>query len=72
VKKISYITVYINGKPFNCRLFMNIKDLLLYLNFDLDLIVIEYNRQVIDISQYSNTFLKMNDSIEVITIVGGG
>nr|YP_009399196.1 thiamin biosynthesis protein S [Taenioma perpusillum]ARW68593.1 thiamin biosynthesis protein S [Taenioma perpusillum] len=72
MKKITYITVYINGKPFNCHLSMTIKDFLLYLNFDLDLIVIEYNYQVMDISQYDNTILKMNDSIEVITIVGGG
>lgn len=67
-----YITVFINGEPFNCNESMSLKDLLLYLNFNLDIIVVEYNKEIIDACSYDHCFFKMNDSIEVITIVGGG
>nr|YP_009391328.1 thiamin biosynthesis protein S [Dipterocladia arabiensis]ARW59472.1 thiamin biosynthesis protein S [Dipterocladia arabiensis] len=68
----NYIIIFINGEPFNCHQSMSIKDLLLYLNFNLDVIVVEYNKEIIDLSLYDSYFLKMNDAIEVITIVGGG
>nr|YP_009396083.1 thiamin biosynthesis protein S [Dasya naccarioides]ARW65269.1 thiamin biosynthesis protein S [Dasya naccarioides] len=67
-----YITVFINGEPFNCNYLMSIKDLLLYLNFNLDIIIVEYNEEIISPYLYSNYVLNMNDNIEIITIVGGG
>nr|YP_009392570.1 thiamin biosynthesis protein S [Caloglossa monosticha]ARW61132.1 thiamin biosynthesis protein S [Caloglossa monosticha] len=67
-----YITVYINGEPFNCESDMSLKSLLLYLEFNLKATIVEYNSKIVELSQYSNIFLHTNDSIEIITIVGGG
>lgn len=67
-----YITIYINGEPFNCQNDMSLQDLLLYLGFNLNSIVVEYNKQIVLLSQYFDIFFNENDSIEIITIVGGG
>nr|QCI06970.1 Thiamin biosynthesis protein S [Halydictyon mirabile] len=67
-----YITILINGEPFNCQCSMSLKQLLLYLNFDFNSIIIEYNHKILVYSQYENIFFSKNDSIEIITIVGGG
>lgn len=67
-----YITVFVNGEPFNCKQTMCLQDLLLYLNFNLSAIVVEYNKEIISMSRFCNIFLRMNDLVEVITIVGGG
>nr|YP_009295237.1 Ycf40 [Dasya binghamiae]AOH77249.1 Ycf40 [Dasya binghamiae] len=67
-----YITVFINGEPFNCNHLMSIKDLLLYLNFNLNIIIVEYNKEILKPNLYHKYFLNMNDSIEIVTIVGGG
>lgn len=68
----NYITIFVNGQPFNCKCSMSLKDLLLYLNFDLNLIIVEYNKDVINQFDYDKLLLSMNDYIEVITVVGGG
>lgn len=68
----NYITIYVNGEPLNCECQMLLKDLLLYLELNLNSVIIEYNKKIITLSQYSNIYLNTNDSIEIITIVGGG
>nr|CRF40208.1 Thiamin biosynthesis protein S [Laurencia snackeyi] len=68
----NYLTIFINGDPFNCDSSMSLTDILLYLNIDLDNVVVEYKDQIIDKKRFNTLFLKSNDSIELITIVGGG
>jgi len=72
LKKENYFTVFVNGEAFNCSQFMSIKDLLIYLNFNLKTVIIEYNESIINISTFDKIILKNHDTIEVITIVGGG
>nr|QCI05061.1 Thiamin biosynthesis protein S [Callithamnion tetricum] len=67
-----YYPICINGQIFNCFSSMSLKDLLLYLNFNLSLVIVEYNKQIIDKEDWSNICLNINDSVEVITITGGG
>lgn len=67
-----YYPVYINGEVFNYYPFMSLKDILLYLNFNLNLVIIEYNKEIIDQEQLQDIYLNINDSLEVITITGGG
>nr|YP_009392984.1 thiamin biosynthesis protein S [Caloglossa intermedia]ARW61546.1 thiamin biosynthesis protein S [Caloglossa intermedia] len=67
-----YITIYVNGEPFNCESHTPLKDFLLYLEFDLSKTIIEYNGRIVTLPLYSSIFLRMNDSVEVVTIVGGG
>ena len=67
-----YNTVFFNGKPINCLLNTSIYDLLVYYEFSLDSVVVEYNNKVIGIDDFHDTILNSKDVIEVITIVGGG
>lgn len=68
----SYLTIFINGEPFNCESSMSLLSVLLYLNFNINVIVVEYNKEILSKMDFDSTFLKNNDSLEVITIVGGG
>nr|YP_009257624.1 conserved hypothetical plastid protein Ycf40 [Coeloseira compressa]ANH09707.1 conserved hypothetical plastid protein Ycf40 [Coeloseira compressa] len=67
-----YNTIFINGKPFKCINTMSLKDLLIYLGFNIDLIVVEYNKKVISSIVFNQIFLNHHDCLEVITIAGGG
>nr|QCI05542.1 Thiamin biosynthesis protein S [Crouania attenuata] len=67
-----YFSVFVNGEIFNCLYKMSLQDFLLYLNYDLSLIVIEYNKQIIPKCDWGKLILSSGDSIEIITIVGGG
>lgn len=67
-----YYPVCINGEIFNCLASMSLQDILLYLNFNLNLVIVEYNQQIINREEWSNIFLNIHDSLEVITITGGG
>lgn len=69
---MNYILIQLNGKPFNCLPGFSLKDILLYLDFDLDTIVVEYNSEIIHDSVLDTTMLVAGDKVEVLTIVGGG
>nr|QCI06578.1 Thiamin biosynthesis protein S [Erythroglossum lusitanicum] len=68
----NYLTIFINGDPFNCDYSMSLRDILLYLNFNINSVIIEYNKEIVTSSRFEDILLKTNDSLEVITIVGGG
>nr|YP_009315027.1 Thiamin biosynthesis protein S [Scinaia undulata]SCW23482.1 Thiamin biosynthesis protein S [Scinaia undulata] len=67
-----YLVIQINGKPFCCESSMSIEELLSYLNISIELNLIEYNREILSSSQLHHTFIKSNDQLEIITVVGGG
>lgn len=68
----NYLTIFINGEPFNCDSRMSLNDILIYLSININLVIIEYNYSIIQKKDFSNLYLKDNDVIEVISIVGGG
>nr|YP_009394644.1 thiamin biosynthesis protein S [Vertebrata thuyoides]ARW63206.1 thiamin biosynthesis protein S [Vertebrata thuyoides] len=68
----NYLTIYINGDPFNCHASMSLSDILDYLNVDVNVVIIEYNHAIVDKSNFNTLYFKNNDSIEMISIVGGG
>lgn len=68
----NYLTIFINGDPFNCDSRMSLHDILVYLRININTVIIEYNYSIIQKEDFSNVYLKDNDSIEVISIVGGG
>lgn len=68
----NYLTVFINGDPFNCQKSMSLLDILHYLNFDVNSVIVEYNYVIVYEEQFKNLYLNHNDSVEVISIVGGG
>lgn len=69
---IVYNTIFVNGETFNCLYSMSLYDLLVYLDFDVSRVVVEYNCQVIPNYHFPNIMMNNNDKLEVITIVGGG
>ena len=54
------------------HLHLQYNHLLIYLDFNIDLVAVEYNKEILDNSHFDNIFMQPRDSIEVITIVGGG
>ena len=69
---INYITIQLNGEPFNCLHSMSLKDILDYLDVNLSSVIIEHNCQIVNYHYYSQTFLRNGDKLEILTIVGGG
>ena len=67
-----YILVHVNGKPLNCLLGFTVKDLLLYLDYTIDDIVVEHNCRILQNFDLSQTILSSGDKVEIVTIVGGG
>ena len=68
----NYVLIQLNGKPFNCLQGFSLKDILLYLDFDLDTVIVEHNSIIIPASFLHSINLVEGDKIEVLTIVGGG
>jgi len=70
--KSKYYTILVNGEPFNCYSRMSLKDVLVYLNFNLQDVIVEYNQRIVNYSVFDKVIVDNNDCVEVITIVGGG
>ena len=68
----SSISIQINNEPFLCDINMSIEALLLYLDFNISLIAIEYNKTIIPRNLLKKIYLKEGDKLEIVTIVGGG
>lgn len=66
------IIVTINGDPFACLNNTSLASLLNYLDFDFRQIIVEYNSEIIKKEELSNVKLQHQDTIEIVTIVGGG
>lgn len=67
-----YFTIFINGDPFNCDSSMSLSDVLSYLSINIDSIIIEYNKDLINKNQFDYIYFESHDCIEIISIVGGG
>nr|YP_009394435.1 thiamin biosynthesis protein S [Leptosiphonia brodiei]ARW62997.1 thiamin biosynthesis protein S [Leptosiphonia brodiei] len=68
----NYLTIFINGSPFNCDSSMSLNDILNYLDININLVIIEYNHSIVEKQNFNSLYFRNNDSIEVISIVGGG
>nr|YP_009313798.1 Thiamin biosynthesis protein S [Helminthocladia australis]SCW22052.1 Thiamin biosynthesis protein S [Helminthocladia australis] len=64
--------IQINGELFYCMQSISVNSLLLYLNIDAQANLVEYNNEILDIDQLDVIFLKQDDQIEIMTLVGGG
>jgi sulfur carrier protein len=62
----------VNGYLYSTETNLTIFDLLRYFNHKPSLLVIEYNHKICEKRKWDKIFLKNNDTIELITIVGGG
>nr|YP_009394015.1 thiamin biosynthesis protein S [Polysiphonia sertularioides]ARW62577.1 thiamin biosynthesis protein S [Polysiphonia sertularioides] len=68
----NYLTIFINGNPFNCNSSMSLFDLLTYLEIEFDSTIVEYNHSIIDKDDFRLLYIKNNDSLEFMSVVGGG
>tara|TARA_B100000768_G_C11138183_1_gene314908 strand:- start:223 stop:426 length:204 start_codon:yes stop_codon:yes gene_type:complete len=63
---------YVNDRKIFSDQAFSINDLLVFLNLNIDLIVIEYNKIILPKTLWKQTLIKNNDEVEFVTIVGGG
>jgi len=62
----------INGSNYAFMSSLTILELLTYLGFNKSVIVIDYNGIILEKSLWEKTFLKNQDSLEILSIAGGG
>jgi sulfur carrier protein len=62
----------LNGQEYSTECDLTILELIQYFNYNTSLLVLEYNNLICNKKSWSNTFIKTNDKIEIVTIVGGG
>lgn len=65
-------TFFVNGQEYYTNNKINLFDLLNYFDYNLSLLVLEYNNFICNKKNWSKTFINHNDKIEIVTIVGGG
>jgi len=63
---------FLNGHEFYVDRDLTINEILQYFNYKNSLFVLEYNNLICDRNEWSQIKIKPNDTIEIITIVGGG
>ena len=67
---ISYFLL--NGQKYYSKEKINLLKLIKYFNYNDSLLVLEYNNLICNKKNWAQTFIKNNDKIEIVTIVGGG
>lgn len=66
------ISISVNGESKRCPPGLEIRELLLHLGYQPDVVVIELNGTILSRSQWSGRRVVESDAMEVVTIVGGG
>ncbi len=63
---------YLNDRKIFSANSYSVSDLLVFLNLNIDLVVIEYNKIILPKALWEKTFIQNEDEVEFVTIVGGG
>jgi sulfur carrier protein len=63
---------FLNGQKYCSKDNFTLLDLLKYFNYDLNVFVLEHNKLIRKKQNWNQIKIKNNDTIEIITIVGGG
>ncbi len=66
------IQINVNGEKKECPAGTSVSELLESLNIDKRYVAVEVNLKVIPRTQLSEIKLQENDSLEIVTFVGGG
>ena len=66
------ISVIINGKSDNIPEGTSLLTLLDNLDIDPGRVAVEHNMEIVNKNDFNDTVLKENDTLEIITFVGGG
>ena len=70
MSKVKYF--FLNGQEYYIEHNLSILNLIHYFNYSTSLLILEYNHFIYTKEKWPGTFIKNNDNIEIITIVGGG
>ena len=62
----------LNGQKYYTKQIVNLFDLVNYFNYNDSLLVLEYNNFICNKKNWKDIYIKNNDKIEIVTIVGGG
>ena len=65
-------TFFLNGQLYYTKKDINLLDLVTYFNYNGSLLVLEHNNLICNKKKWKQIFLKDQDKIEIVTIVGGG
>ena len=63
---------FLNGQKYVIHEKITLFDLLNYFDYNLTLLVVEYNNFICPQIKWKNIYIENYDKIEIITIVGGG
>ena len=63
---------FLNGDQYSIREKVTLLELITYFNYNTSLLVLEYNNSICNKKNWNKIYVKDNDKIEIVTIVGGG
>lgn len=63
---------FLNGQEYSMEHNLSILNLIHYFDYNTSLLILEYNHVIYTKEKWIDTFIKNNDKIEIVTIVGGG
>ena len=66
------ISITVNGEVRQCQTNLSLSQLLENLQFNLRLIAVEYNGEILHRQFWDSTIVNGGDKLEIVTIVGGG
>jgi len=66
------ITVRLNGEPVVCPAGLSLQQLLEHLGYRPQLVVVEFNGEILARARWAEQAVREADGLEVVTIVGGG
>lgn len=64
--------IQINDVAYRFTETLTMEDILLYFGFNIDIILVNYNGSLIRKSLFRKLVMQNGDSVEIITIAGGG
>ena len=62
----------LNGQKYHTKQIINLFDIVNYFNYNDFLLVLEYNNFICNKKNWKEIYIKDQDKIEIVTIVGGG
>ena len=69
---LTLIIFFCNGQKYSTLNDITLFELLQYFNYNLDILVLEYNSFIYHKKYWKDIKIRNNDQIEIISIVGGG
>ena len=72
MKKINKVKIRINGKIFNLKPKMTLKDVTIKYKIPLKKVAIELNKKIVNKQQLGKIKIKKFDKIEIVHFIGGG